>query len=61
MEHVSQSAAADLRHKNHPFTDGLKTARRALYTEPAFSGKLAAHLEETERCAGEIVWDELNA
>ena len=33
----------------------LKTAKRALYTELVFSGKLAAHLEETERCAEEML------
>lgn len=33
----------------------LKTAKRALYTELMFSGKLAAHLEETERCAEEML------
>ena len=32
----------------------LKTAKRALYTQLVFSGKLAAHLEETERCANEM-------
>ena len=33
----------------------LKTAKRALYTELMFSGKLAAYLEETERCAEEML------
>ena len=33
----------------------LKTAKRALYTQLVFSGKLAAHLEETERCAEEMM------
>ena len=33
----------------------LKTAKRALYTELVFSGKLSAHLEETERCAEEML------
>ena len=33
----------------------LKTAKRALYTKLMHSGKLAAHLEETERCAEEIL------
>ena len=33
----------------------LKTAKCAPYTELVLSGKLAAHLEETERCAEEIL------
>ena len=33
----------------------LKTAKRALYKELMFSGKLAAHLEDTERCAEEML------
>ena len=33
----------------------LKKAKRVLYTQLLFSGKLAAHLEETERCAEEIL------
>ena len=33
----------------------LKTAKRALYTELMFSGKLAAYLEETERCTEEML------
>ena len=32
----------------------LKTAKRVLYTQLLFSGKLAAHLEETERCANKM-------
>ena len=32
----------------------LKKAKRVLYTQLLFSGKLAAHLEETERCANEM-------
>ena len=32
----------------------LKTAKRALYMELVFSGKLAVHLEETEHCANEM-------
>ena len=32
----------------------LKTAKRVLYTQLLFSGKLSAHLEETERCAEEM-------
>ena len=33
----------------------LKTANRTLYTQLLFSGKLAAHVEETERCAVELL------
>lgn len=33
----------------------LKTAKRALYAELVFSGKLAAHLEETDRCAEKML------
>ena len=33
----------------------LKTAKRTLYTQLVFSGKLAAHLEEAERCAEEML------
>ena len=33
----------------------LKTAKRVLYTKLVFSGKLAAHLEETERCAEKMI------
>ena len=33
----------------------LKTAKRVLYTQLLFSGKLAAHLEEAERCAEEMM------
>ena len=33
----------------------LKTAKRVLYTQLLFSGKLAAHLEEAERCAEEML------
>ena len=33
----------------------LKTAKRTLYTQLVFSGKLAAHVEETERCAEEML------
>ena len=33
----------------------LKTAKCAPYTELLFSGKLAAHLEETERCAEKMI------
>ena len=33
----------------------LKTAKRTLYTQLVFSGKLAARLEETERCAEEML------
>ena len=36
----------------------LKTAKRALYTELVFSGKLAAHLKEIDRHA-ETVMDQL--
>lgn len=33
----------------------LKKAKRALYTQLLFSNKLAAHVEETERCAEEML------
>ena len=33
----------------------LKTAKRTLYTQLLFSDKLAAHVEETERCAEEML------
>ena len=33
----------------------LKTAKRTLYTQLLFSGKLAAHVEETERCSEEML------
>lgn len=33
----------------------LKTAKRVLYTQLLFSEKLAAHPEETERCAEEMM------
>ena len=33
----------------------MKTEKRVLYTQLLFSGKLAAHLEETERCAEEMI------
>lgn len=33
----------------------LKTEKRVLYTQLVFSGKLTAHLEETERCAEDML------
>ena len=33
----------------------LKAAKRVLYTQLLFSGKLSAHLEEAERCAEEML------
>lgn len=33
----------------------LKTEKRVMYTQLLFSEKLAAHLEETERCAEEMI------
>ena len=33
----------------------LKTEKRVLYTQLVFSGKLAAHLGETERCAEDML------
>ena len=33
----------------------LKTAKRTLYSQLLFADKLAAHVEETERCAEEML------
>ncbi len=37
------------------FLHHLKTAKHTLYTQLVFSGKLDAHLEETQRCAEEMI------